>query len=203
MHIVINPGHVFYKEGDPRNTPGKCSPDKSLREALWNREVADIVSKKLSALGIDNTVAVAESEKVSLITPVKVCNSLCSKLGVSNVLFVSVHVNAAGDGVQWMNAQGWSVWTTRGVTKSDKLASCMFEEAKIIFKDRRVRSDYVDGDPDYESDFYVIKNARCPAVLVENFFMDNKEDCAYLKTAECKNKCAEVIVKGIKRYLNV
>ena len=80
MHIVINPGHVFYKEGDPRNTPGKCSPDKSLREALWNREVADIVSKKLSALGIANTVAAAESEKVSLITPVKVCNSLCSKL---------------------------------------------------------------------------------------------------------------------------
>jgi len=201
MNIVVNPGHVFYKEGDPRNTPGKCSPDKTLREALWNREVANKVVALLKEEGFTVVLAAAESERVSITYPVKVCNNLCNKVGSSKVLFVSIHVNAAGNG-QWMNAKGWSVWTTRGVTKSDKLATCMYTVAKKVFKDRNVRADYVDGDPDYESDFYVIKNTKCPAVLVENFFMDNKDDCAYLKTEICKQKCAKVIVEGIKNYIN-
>jgi len=27
---------------------------------------------------------------------------------------LSIHVNAAGNGVVWKNATGWSAWTTRG-----------------------------------------------------------------------------------------
>lgn len=202
-HIVLNPGHVFYCPGDKRNTPGKHAPDKSFYEAVWNREVATIVAHKLSEIGISSTVAVAESESVSLSSPVRICNNICSKLGAGNVLFISIHVNALGNGSEWMSARGWSIFTTRGVTKSDRLAESIYKVAKEKFLNYSVRSEYSDGDADYESNFYVIKNVQCPAVLVENFFMDNREDLAFLKTEECKILCAEVIVEGIKRYLNV
>ena len=117
---------------------------------------------------------------------------------------ISVHVNAAGNGSEWMSARGWSAWTTRGQNNSDKFASAIYECAKseFVLWDQRVREDFSDGDPDYESNFYVIKNANCPAVLIENFFMDNKDDVEWLVSEECKRACARVIVMGILKYVS-
>lgn len=198
MFVVINPGHVYFSEGDKRNTPGKRSPDSSIIEALWNYEVAELLFSKLKLTGINCVIAKATEESNSLTLPVSICNDYCKKLGTNNVLFVSIHVNAAGNG-DWKSARGWSIWTTRGVTKSDKLATLIYNRAKKTFTN--VRQDYTDGDPDYESDFYVLRKTMCPAVLVENFFMDNKEDVEFLKTKECKDKCAQVILEGIQDYI--
>lgn len=202
MVVIVNPGHVFYGEGDPRNTPGKHSPDKSLREAVWNFEVANEVCKLFAANGITAILAHAVSEKVSLTYPVQVTREAVAKFGASNVLFVSIHVNAAGNGTEWMNAQGWSIYTTPGQNNSDKLATCVWNKAKLYFADRKIRADYQDKDPDYEANFYVIRKAPCPAVLVENFFMDNRDDCEFLKTEICKSTAAKVIVEGVIDYIN-
>ena len=40
-----------------------------------------------------------------------------------------------------------------------------------------------------------------PAVLIENFFQDNRDDVAFLKTKAGKVACAEVVVDGVKDYL--
>lgn len=108
-------------------------------------------------------------------------NKQCAKLKSNGVkaILLSIHVNAASNGV-WRNATGWSAYTTRGVTNSDKLAECLYDAATNVLKDRKIRTDKSDGDRDYESDFYVIKKSNCPAVLTENFFMDNKDDVEYL-----------------------
>ena len=42
--------------------------------------------------------------------------------------------------------------------------------------DKKFGKDTKDGDVDYESNFYVIKKANCPAVLTENFFYTCKEN---------------------------
>lgn len=201
MIVVLNPGHVFIKEGDPNNTPGKRSPDSKVIEAVWNLDVANRVQNLFKAANIETVIAHAPTEKESLTYPVKVTNSLCDKHGAKHVLFVSIHVNAAGNG-QWLKAQGWSIWTTKGVTRSDELATTIWNHAKKEFTDRVVRADYQDSDPDYEANFYVIRKVNCPAVLVENFFMDNKEDCLFLQTEEGKNRCAKVIFEGVKEYID-
>lgn len=41
---------------------------------------------------------------------------------------ISIHVNAAGNG-PWMNARGWSAWTSKGQTAGDKLADKLYEAA--------------------------------------------------------------------------
>ena len=47
-----------------------------------------------------------------------------------NCIYISIHVNAAGNGSKWMNATGWSAYTSIGKTAADKLADCLYDAAK-------------------------------------------------------------------------
>ena len=49
----------------------------------------------------------------------------------------------------------------------------------------------------WNANFAVLRQTVCPAVLVEHFFMDNHEDCAYLPTEKSVRECAEVLADGI------
>ena len=132
-------------------------------------------------------------------------NTQCAKYGTSNCIYISVHVNAAGADGKWKTARGWCVYTSPGKTKSDTLATYLYEEAKSILPaDSKyyVRSDFSDGDPDYEANFYVLTKTKCPAVLTENLFQDNKEDIAFLTSKEGKEKIVNIHVNGIMRYIN-
>ena len=44
---------VILDNGHGVDTPGKCSPDKSLLEYKWTREVVDIIIQKLKQKGIE------------------------------------------------------------------------------------------------------------------------------------------------------
>lgn len=193
MKILIDNGHGY-------DTLGKCSPDKTLREYAYTREIAKKVVDELKSLGYDVERIVTEESDISLKERVKRVNTICDKIGKNNVIFISIHCNAAGNG-QWLNAKGWSAFTSKGNTKSDVLASCLYDVAKDVFKDRKIRTDYSDKDPDWEENFYVLHNTKCPAVLTENFFMDNKDDVSYLLSEEGKNSIIKVHVNGIINYL--
>lgn len=198
---------VILDAGHSKQTPGKKSPDGRIEEWKWNREVRDMVIEELNQLYIESyddhveDVTLNGSENADLKVRVERANKKIAE-NTKKSVYVSIHVNAAGNGSEWMSARGWSAWTTKGQNNSDKLASAIYECAKreFIIWDQRVREDLSDGDPDYESNFYVIKNANCPAVLIENFFMDNKDDVDWLVSEECKRACARVIVMGILKY---
>ena len=115
MKILIDAGHGI-------DTPGKRSPDGSFREYLWNREIADIVLNDLAIDGYDVGLVVTETNDIPLSTRVNRVNAVCAQLGQNNVVLISIHSNAAGNGKDWMNAKGWSCYTTKGQTQSDRLA---------------------------------------------------------------------------------
>jgi len=92
----------------------------------------------------------------------------------ADTLLLSIHVNAAGNGNQWMTARGWSAYTFPGHSESDEIADCLYLAAEKNLPGQKIRTDYSDGDPDLESSFYVLKHTLCPAVLTENLFMDNR-----------------------------
>lgn len=196
MKILLDNGHGY-------NTPGKCSPDKRFREYKYNRIISKKVYDSLKAKGFDIELIVPEEVDISLGERARRVNSQCTKLGTSNVCLVSIHCNAAGNG-KWMNAEGWSIWTSKGQTKGDKLADEIYKIAAKTFptKGRRVISDFKDGDGDYESNFYILAKTKCAACLIENFFMDDKEDLAYLETEAAKDTITQVIVEGIINYVN-
>ena len=194
MIILIDPGHGI-------DTAGKRSPDGKFLEYLWNRQVADLLLNRFMIMGIDASLVVTETNDISLATRVQRVNRVCSKVGASNVILLSIHSNAAGDGSKWMSAQGWSCYTSKGETKSDAIAECLYDAFEAEFADRKIRKDMSDGDRDWEENFYVLQKSKCPAVLLENFFYDNRDECTWLLKDETKERIADTIVKGITQYI--
>ena len=194
MKILIDPGHGI-------DTPGKRSPDGLFREYLWNRQVADLILEGLVSAGVDASLVVTETNDVTLRNRVNRVNTICNRVGASNVLLVSVHANAAGNGSAWMNASGWSCYTSKGKTRSDQVAECLYDAFEEEFQDRKIRKDMSDGDRDWEENFYVLQKSKCPAVLLENFFYDNREECAWMLQEETKRRIASAAVKGIIKYI--
>ena len=47
----------------------------------------------------------------------------------------------------------------------------------------------------------MLKKTKCPAVLTENFFMDNKDDVAYLVSPEGRNAVVATHVEAIIKYI--
>ena len=194
MKILIDPGHGI-------DTPGKRSPDGLFREYLWNRQVADLILEGLLSAGVDASLVVTETNDVTLRNRVNRINTICNRVGASNVLLVSIHANAAGNGSAWMNAKGWSCYTSKGKTKSDQVAECLYDAFEAEFPERKIRKDMSDGDRDWEENFYVLQKSKCPAVLLENFFYDNREECAWMLQEETKRRIASAAVKGIIKYI--
>lgn len=192
MKVLIDNGHGV-------DTAGKRSPDGSLREYKYAREIAEKVVSELKKRGFDAERIVTEENDISLSERCRRVNSICDRIGTKNVILVSIHCNAAGNGSQWMNARGWEVWTSVGQTAADKLADCLYKAAEET--DFKIRKDTTDGDPDKEGHLYILKHTKCPAVLTENLFQDNKEDVAFLLSEAGKETIVSLHVKGIINYL--
>lgn len=191
MKVLIDNGHGS-------NTKGKRSPDARLMEYAYTREIADMLVYELKKLGIDAERIVREELDVPL-------SERCRRVNeykASEAILISIHCNAAGSG-NWMSARGWEAWTSEGKTKADKLATCLYNAAEEVLKGMKIRKDISDGDEDKESDFYILKNTKCPAVLTENLFQDNKEDVDFLLSAEGKKAIVNLHVLGIRKYLGI
>ena len=194
MKILIDNGHG-------NNTPGKRSPDGKFREAIYTREIARKLQADLIDRGYDAELLTPEDDDIPLSERVRRVNFACLHYGKSNVILISIHVNAAGNGSKWMNATGWGCYTCKGQTQSDKLAACLYESAIKNFLGKRIRTDYSDNDPDWEENFYILRKSHCAAVLSENYFMDNKSDLEYLQSRAGKQAIIDTHVEGIIEYL--
>ncbi len=192
MKILIDNGHGS-------DTPGKRSPDGRLREYAWCRETAQRVSRELSLRGIDAILIVPERNDVALRERVRRANAWCGRLGAGNVLLVSIHVNAAGNGARWADARGWQAHVSPNASADSKrLALCLIgaaEEAGL-----KVRK-YSHQVPYWPQNLAVCRDTLCPAVLTENLFMDNPEDTAFLLSEEGREAITRVHVRGIVEFL--
>ena len=192
---------IFIDNGHGLMTAGKRSPDGQFREPFYNREIARRVVSDLLDRGYDAELLVPEDDDVSLAERVRRVNAACFLMGKQNVILVSIHVNAAGNGLKWLNATGWSVYTCKGQTESDKLAECLCQAAIKNFPGHRIRTDMSDGDMDWEEGFYILRKSLCVAVLTENFFMDSRLDLEYLQSRAGKQAVVDTHVEGIVEYL--
>ena len=190
MRVLIDAGHG-------KETPGKRSPDGTFREYLFNRNVAELLAQELRLKGIPVAMITPEEADVPLAERCRRANDWASR---ERCVFVSMHANAAGNGSAWMGAKGWSCYTSVGRTAADEVAECLYDAFEKEFPDRRIREDKSDGDRDWEANFYVLKHTTCPAVLLENFFYDNQEECRWLLTHSAQIRIARATADGLMRY---
>lgn len=211
---------ILIDNGHGKDTPGKCSPVMEDGSRYYEYAQARIIARRivseLCARGYDAQLLVPEVNDVPLKSRVERANKMAKERGMDNVFVVSIHSNAAGNG-GWMQSRGWSVWTSPGRTNSDQIATCIFNRVEeelqrarysdtftqedYAKRQRPMRSDFSDGDCDYEAKFYILTKTSCPAVLSENLFHDNKADVKFLLSEAGTNAIVQGHVSGIIDYI--
>ena len=190
MKILIDNGHG-------ENTPGKRSPlwpdGSQLFEWAYTREIATRIQYELMKVGYDAELIVRESIDVPISERARRVNAICKKVGARNCFLISIHCNAFNG-----KARGWEVHTYLGQSKSDEYSTVFWDTAKEILSGiTPMRSDFSDGEPDRDSNLGILRQTSCPAILTENLFMDNEDDCKFLLSSEGKKAITDIHVLSI------
>lgn len=120
--------------------------------------------------------------------------SLADRCTISNLsdadLFVSVHLNSSTSAT----ASGIETYVYRSASTTarkvaDKVQKQLIEATGA--KDRGVK----------ESGFYVLKNTKSPAILIETGFISNSTECKKLFTTDYQRTIAKAIYNGIRQQV--
>jgi len=202
---ILDNGHGGIIDG-VYQTAGKRSPKwedgTQLFEGEFNRAVVKRIVKLCEAEGIECINLVDTEEDLSLRWRTDKANDIYRERQQTDgkkCIYVSVHAN----GFNKESAHGWSVYTTEGETKSDKIAQILYEKAKAEFPTHKMRVDTRDGDADKEANFWVLRKVVMPSILSENFFMTNREESRLQLSEEGRDRIAKIHFEMIKEVENI
>ncbi|MFW6292600.1 MAG: N-acetylmuramoyl-L-alanine amidase family protein [Spirochaetota bacterium] len=144
---------------------------------------------------------------------------------LDNVLFVSLHVNASA--APWTDTRGVEIYylpaTQRRQVLEEEIAASLEPEVSAILNDlkeeeytvesvlmgKTVLSAIADQLPETPvergirvADFFVVREARMPSILVETGFINNREELALLTTPAYRQRLAEAIAAGVADYVH-
>ena len=187
MKILIDNGHG-------RETPGKCSPDGTLKEWAWTRAFARRLAGRLRAHGLDCELIVTEDADIPLAERVRRANAS----GPDSIL-ISIHNNASSLGRQWGTASGFSAFVAPNASEaSRRLAAELTRQAA----QRGLAGNRATPPEGYwTASLAICRDTRCPSVLTENLFMDNRTDLALLLSSEGVDALVDVHVAALLRCL--
>lgn len=182
MLFILDNGH-----GTREFTKGKQSPDwgdtPKIYEGEYVRKVVDEIVKRAPKYGLNVQKLVPEEEDIPLSKRAERANALARQFGPTNCLVVSVHLNASQKEKEGFI--GWEIHTYLGKTMSDEYATVFWNKADENLPQLAPRrGDWTDGDPDWDSNFAILRETICPAVLTENLFMTSHEGCKYLNSVQ-------------------
>ena len=176
--VIIDPGH-----GGP--DPGAIGI-RGIRETDVVLDVSKRVKQLLSEKGV--RVRLTRKSEIDLDLPPRV--SFANRTGAD--IFVSIHANASQgkkrniNGLETFYYRGW-----RGRLLAKRIQKHILRVSP--------------GSPDRgvkQGKFYVIKNTRMPAVLVEIGFLTGRLDARRLEQSMHRKRIAFAIAKGILEYLS-
>ena len=194
MKVLIDNGHGL-------ETPGKRSLDGTFREAVWAREFAMILERKLIAEGFEAERITPEDCDVALNERVLRVNKICDENPDEDFLLLSIHCNAAQVGYgNWMAARGFESFVSfNSSAKSRRCASVLQANMwNAGYKGNRAQN----GRGFCVQNLAICRDTKCPAVLAECLYMTNDADLALLRDEKHVNNMAEIFVKSFKYYRN-
>ena len=164
MKFAIDAGHG-------NNTPGKRSPDGSLREFHFNNPVALEVTRILRN-EYGQTVYNPYDVTGKIDTPL---NTRIQRANAAKVdAFISIHANAAGSG--WNTGEGIETFIYNQGTQAGSMRLAANVQNHLIrdtgLKNRGVK----------RGNYAVLRETNAPAILIEAGFMTNLKEAALLKS---------------------
>jgi N-acetylmuramoyl-L-alanine amidase len=175
--VVIDPGHGGAD-------PGAIGID-GLQEKAVIFPIAQQVAQQLAKQGINAMLTRTDDRDLELAPRVEFAKQLRADI------FVSIHANSAG--MENPQVSGVETYHHERSAESGQLAKMIHQAILQAVKggDRGVR----------QANFYVLRHASMPAVLVEAGFVTGQADAAKLATAAHREKIAGAIVKGVLAYV--
>ncbi|MFM7154806.1 MAG: N-acetylmuramoyl-L-alanine amidase [Bacteroidota bacterium] len=203
-NIILDFGHGgIDKNGQYTTAPSKMhqfSNGEVAYEGELNRQIGGMLALYLNTqrlrYNIVMTVNPYDPTDISLDKRVETAN----KYKKDESILISIHSNATSPSGR---GRGFEIFTTRGLTNSDQLATEIGVVIRDFYKKQNLelRFDFEDNDLDKEANFQILKQSKCPAVLLECLFFDNWEDFKKLKDPEFQKELSWHIYKGIMNYL--
>jgi len=187
----IDPGH-----GGP--DPGAIGPGKT-HEADVNLIISKLVGGYLKDAGLD--IGYTRETDIRLGTTLNA--DLTARADIANKsnadFFISIHCNSAAG----PSAHGIEVFTSRGDTKSDKLATSVIASLEPALPELAFRKDRSDGDDDKEANFAVLTRTGMLAILIEMAFISNPAEEKLLTNPEFQKRIARAIADGVLNYYGI
>ena len=173
--IVIDPGHGGMD-------PGAVGPT-GLQEKAVVLDISKRVATQLQAMGAE--VVLTRSDDVSVTLPERV-------KAASNVradAFISIHANASRTGEPTGTETLYSGTVSMSRVLAESVQAALVSQIGQVDRGARERNDLM-----------VIREAKCPACLVEVVFMSNLKEELLLLDPAFRQKAAQGIVTGIASY---
>lgn len=188
--VVIDPGH-----GKPDT--GAVGYSRTTYEMDVNLKVAKLLRTKLDENGL--TVILTrdiQSQKYS--DKKKDLQYRCDVANDNNAdVFLSIHCNSSSN----PSSNGFEAYTSKGETKADTLCDIIYDMWKAAFPDMKIRKGNLDYTEGKESNLYVLKHTKAPAVLVELGFINNEKEEKMLNSDEFVSKASGVLAAAIEKFL--
>lgn len=192
--VVLDPGHG----GTDRGTRGRSSREKDL-----TLDVAKRVQNDLADSGVRVLLTRTSDRTVSLEDRTDFARSKRADV------FVSIHFNSGGSasGIETYcvpsagEASTASSWFSRGDSAS---SGNRFDENSVwlahCLQSTLLRGTAADDRGVRRARFQVLRDASCPAILVEAGFLSNVAEERRILTVEYRERLAKAIADGILKY---
>lgn len=195
--IMIDPGHG----GKDKGAPGP--------NGIWEKHIALAISKRLQKALKAKGFAVFMTRSGDRYPSLQ--DRVNMRGGAKADLLLSIHCNASLQ----KNTTGIETFAATPVgaaSSSDKKTSSVktpgndydvlnYRLAYEIQRQLISKTKAVDRGVKHAR-FYVIKNASCPAVLIETGFLSNQQEGTALMTAKRQQDITDAIVNGVLRFCN-
>jgi len=206
--VFIDAGHggINPNTGKYTTAPGKMFKHTGMQlhdgphfyEGVSNRVYAEMFAIKCIQNDISYVKCYHPWKDTYLNTRAAVANKAYDKW--KRGFFLSFHHNATTA----HNASGWSIWTSRGRTKSDAVADLFWHETNNRCGNiHRIRSqEYKDNDKDHEANFTVLVKTKMAAILLEDLFFDFPADVKLIMDMSLADLKIDGYIEATKQAFN-
>ena len=190
--VIIDAGHG--------GEDGGASSAAGLVEKDVNLDIAKMLAEMLRASGV-NVILTREEDKLLYDRNTnyqgrKKKLDMAARLGVmqstKNAIFVSIHMNSYTS----PRYSGLQVWYSSNNTDSAVLAGLIQSNNQRLLQPENTRK-----IKDAASSIFLLKEAPCPAVLVECGFLSNEGEAAKFETREHRQAVALMLCSSILEFL--
>ena len=169
--------------------------------STYDKNFIDAANKACEELGIRCINLVPEREDIPRMTRVARAHKIMKDNPGKQCYYISIHINAAGHGDKWYGASGFAVYVSKNASdKSKELAKNIYDTAYDfgLYGNRSIPKEHY-----WQANYDVIYYTKCPAILTENLFQDNRAEVEYLKSEKGKEAICNYHLIGICKTIGI